>query len=143
MLGEFVKLFSEGKRSSLTLEVIELDLIIYPSLNFSVTLVDEGFCEAHNMAWVGLDGFKAFVNAMQQCEKTRRGKAELHGISDDELDLVIENSDTLGHFDVKYRMSKFGWERYDRVIVGGFDLDASFLQQMVSDLAYLLTMIKT
>ena len=57
----------------------------------------------------------------------------LSGMSPGELELRVEPSDSLGHFQVVYRVSRQrlnngGWQ--EAALTGGFDLDSDHLDQM-------------
>lgn len=101
-----MELFSEGRASRLTVEVADGEFIHYPSLNLFVTVSDEGFCEARSYVWVTVPDYTDFVMALRQCEQTRRGRAVLSGMSPDEFELVIESSDSLGHFRLRYKLKR-------------------------------------
>ena len=132
---------SEGGDSHLTVEVIGAEFLEYPSLNLSVAVSNEGFCEARGGDWVGLSEYEAFVVSLRECERTRRGRAVLTGMSPDDLEIIIESNDRLGHFQLNYRLGKMSY--YSRsarllTVAGGFDLDAGFFSQIVADFAELL-----
>ncbi len=137
---------SEGKDARLTVEVTEGEFIEYPSLNLLVTVSDEGFCEARSYAWVTLKDYKDFVAALRQCEQTRRGHATLSGMSPSELELVVESSDKMGHFCLRYRLGKTSFTSRTvqaKAVMGGFDLDVELFDQTVSGFADLLPVPET
>lgn len=136
-----MQVLSERKDSCLTVEVSEGEFIEYPSLNLFVTVSDAGFCEVRNFVWVTLSDYKDFVAALRQCEQTRRGHATLSGMSPNELELVVESSDSLGHFHLRYRLGRTSFTSglvQEKVVTGGFYLDVELFAQTVSDFAGLL-----
>lgn len=136
-----MELFSEGKASRLTVEVTDGEFIHHPSLNLFVTISDDSFCEAHSCAWVTVQDYTDFVMSLRQCEQTRRGRAVLSSMSPGELELVIESSDSLGHFYLRYRLVRISWGMgtdHDKMVIGGFELSSEFFARIVADFAELL-----
>ena len=136
-----MELFSEGRASRLTVEAADGEFIYYPSLHLFVAVSDEGFCEARRYVWVTVQDYTDFVMALRQCEQTRRGRAVVSGMSPDELELVIESSDSLGHFYLRYRLGRLASGRgtdHDKMVIGGFELISDFFAQIVGDFAELL-----
>lgn len=61
-------------------------------------------------------------------------------MSPDELELVIESSDSLGHFHLRYRLGRMSFGRgtdHDKMVIGGFEVISDFAQ-IVGDFADLL-----
>ena len=140
-----MELFSESKASRLTVEVADGEFVEYPSLNLFVAVLDEGFCEARSYAWVTIRDYTDFVAALRQCEQTRRGRAVLSSMSPQELELVVESSDSLGHFHLQYKLVRIssGWGVWqEKIVSGGFELSSEFFAQFVADFASLLPMNK-
>ena len=136
-----MELFSDSKASHLTVEVADGEFIEYPSLNLFVAVSDEGFCEARSYTWVTVKDYTNFITALRECEQTRRGRAVLSSMSPHELELVIENSDNLGHFYLQYRLewTSSHWGTYrEKMVIGGFDISSEFFAQIVADFAELL-----
>ena len=141
MDGGTIEVWSERRDSHLTIKAIESDFVEYPSLDLSVAVTNEDFCEARGGGLVGLNEYEAFVVALRQCERTRRGRATLSGMSPDELEVIVESTDSLGHFQLNYRLGRTSYNsRMIRFVtaIGGFDLDAEFSPQTVADFADLL-----
>jgi hypothetical protein len=131
-----MEIVSECRASRLTIEVVGSELVHNPTLNLSVTVVDEGFCGAYDGIWVGMDEYESFVAALRDCEQTRLGKAALDSFSPGELILVIENDDGWGHFRLRYTLGKMSYKSrvpLTKAVTGGFDLDSERLAQHVSD----------
>ncbi len=136
-----MEVFSDGKASRLTVEVADGEFIEYPSLNLFVTVSDEGFCEARSYTWVTVQDYTDFVMALRQCEQTRRGRTVLFGMSPHELELVIESSDSLGHFRLRYKLERISssWGTgQEKMVSGGFELSSEFIAQIAADFAELL-----
>ena len=136
-----MELFFEGRASRLTVEVADSELIMYPSLNLFVTVSDEGFCEARSYVWVTVPDYTDFVMALRQCEQTQRGRAVLSGMSPNEFELVIESSDSLGHFRLRYKLERISssWGTWqEKMVSGGFELSSEFIAKIATDFAELL-----
>jgi len=128
-----MKLLSEGEVSYLTLAVIESELSHFPSFRFQVEVSDRGFT-ASSAAWVSADEVQTFAIQLRQCQRTGRNQAVLSSMSPGELELRVEPSDALGHFQLIYRvgcqrLNNAGWQ--ESALTGGFDLDTQHLEQMV------------
>jgi len=95
---------------------------------------------------VTLKDYKDFVAALRQCEQSRRGHAILSGMSPSELELVVESSDNVGHFHLRYRLGRTSLASRTvqaKAVTGGFDLDVEFFAQIVSGFAGLLPVTET
>ena len=136
------EVFSQGKDARFRMEVIEGEFVCYPSLNLAVTVAHTGFCKAHGSAWVGLDDYQAFADALRQCEQARQGRATLTGMSPDELEIVVQNSDSLGHFELGYKLGRSSPRNlravWPQMVTGSFELDVCFLPQIVSEFSDLM-----
>ena len=136
-----MEVFSENRKSHLTVEVTEGEFVYYPSLNLFVTISDEGFCEARGHAWVTIGNCTDFVAASRSCEQTRRGRAVLSGTSPGEFEIAIESCDSVGHFRLQYKLTHgvYSWGAYhEKTVSGVFDLDSGCFAQTVAGFAELL-----
>ena len=123
-----MKLQSEDRNSSITFVLDNLDSDCYPSLNLVASVEDKDFRGAAS-TWVCMDYLTTFVAQLKECEHTGRGRASLISMSPDEFELVIENSDSLGHFLARYKLAAYSYTRQGGIpqtLTGGFDLDSEF-----------------
>jgi len=91
--------------------------------------------------WIDGDVWAAFVEELQQLERTRQGEANLHSMSpDDELRLRFHSLDRAGHMGVEgsliqnvYPIGK--GPRPVRLQFGAFEFDAGLLANFVIEMA--------
>ncbi len=128
-----MKLLSEGEVFYLTLAIIEAELTHLPSFRFQVEVSDRGFT-ASSSVWAAADDVHIFASQLRQCQRMGRSQALLSSMSPGELELRVEPSDALGHFQVVYRVGRHRLNNAGRqaaAVTGGFDLDPYLLEQMV------------
>ena len=76
--------------------------------------------------WVWPEVWNAFLQAVEECERTRQGQVILEGeMSSDELKITLEPADGWGHFLVRYEMCG---RAYDEpvTLAGSFHLNVEF-----------------
>lgn len=127
-----MKLFSIGEVSTLTLAIIESELTHFLSIRLQVEVSDRGFT-ASSSVWVALEDVQTFAVQLRQCQRMGRSQAMLSSMSPGELELRVESTDALGHFQIAYRVACQRRSRatgQETVLTGGFDLARQFLGQM-------------
>ncbi|HEX9996611.1 MAG TPA: hypothetical protein VGB45_05680 [Abditibacterium sp.] len=106
--------------------------IIDLSQEFEVSVVEGGFSGKVTL-WCHRTDLHRFIEQLRECEKTRRGEAKLEAMSPQEFSLRIFNSHSKGDFAVSYRISKSLFNMSNCLIEGEFELDPSFLMQILRD----------
>jgi hypothetical protein len=128
---EPVELFAEMRSSVIRLELSGVSREYNPSFEVTIHVDDEGF-SGWGTFWIYLDEWKAFLQDLMECERTRRGLATLEGMGPGERLLTLSSTDSLGHFTARYVIKRHRAETSDTVLIGGFPLDVSCFGHMVS-----------
>lgn len=122
-MNKRMTLTSEYSNAFIELDILALETEYSPSVNLAVTVQDSDFRGANPSILVDGRDWDAFVQQLRQCAETRRGSASLASMSPGELELTIESSDLLGHFTVRYTVSRFSDVLH--TLSGSFDLNVS------------------
>lgn len=107
------------------------------SQSLAISTVQDEFRGGVNV-WVDEGAFRRFIQELRECEKTRRGEANLHSMSPEEFSLRIFNTHTKGDFALTYSISQCNGN-IPVQLQGGFNLDPSLLLQILSDFETLYT----
>ena len=135
-----MRLLSANKESSIAIEVINVGSSMFPSREVSIQVIDTiptGCISASfKEIWISEDAYDEFLAALDDCEQTRRGKASFGSMSPDEFELVIEATDSRGHFIMRYSLSaSMRYQSHTRAIMlsGQFDLSSENFLELVAD----------
>ena len=132
-----MRILSANKVDSITLDLDQVGGSIYPDFNLTVE-VEDGTFKGVIVTWVAPDDLNGFVRQLEQCERTRRGAATLMGTGEDDFELRVESTDSLGHFAVRYRLTTNNYVLEGgtpRTLYGGFNLDSELFANLVRDFA--------
>jgi hypothetical protein len=92
-----------------------------------VKVESRGFT-GHGTSWVEADRLAIFARQLRALESTRRGEAELEGMSPGEFRLRVYSVDQAGHMAIEGRVSDMG-----QSLEFGFPFCPSLLRELVAE----------
>lgn len=98
-----MKIYSSDKKSYVSLELNTDTPDEYPNCSLFVSLDDRGF-SGSNTVWLERDELQVFLVAFRECERTRRGTAQL--LMTTGVTLTFSPVDSLGHYRVDYLLER-------------------------------------
>ena len=132
-----MKILSDDHARFIELQLAELCGLPYPSVRLEVTVSCGDFAGANPKVWVAAKDLQRFLAAFREIERSRKGEALLESMSPGILELRIEPTDSVGHFQLRFTLGRdevSAWATHSQRLIGSFDLDAGCLGQFVGEL---------
>lgn len=100
------KMMIQGTESNtfISFELIDKETSYLPSISFDININD--FLSKLNQVWFAEKKIELFVNELKSLFNTDRKTSSLETMSPNEFVLMIEKIDNLGHYALKYEITK-------------------------------------
>lgn len=131
-----LRLTSPDRQSHILLSITESVLESYPSIRVVVSVKDGDFT-AKTPVWIERDELREFLSAVEACEDTRTGGAQLASMSPGDLQLQLAQRDSAGHFTVRYEVGaykSFSSIGVRQSLAGEFLFDSEMFVEFVREL---------
>lgn len=102
-----MRISNEVKNRFIELSVVESVKEHYPTYRIAISLETENIkSRFSNFIWISEEDVDAFILGLESLDRTRKGDAELRGMSPDELRIRFKAVDSMGHLSVMLHIRK-------------------------------------
>ena len=130
------RIISNDKSSHITFTLVEYMHQRLPSLSCTIEVLDNKFTGWNTDVWFSLSDLHSFIDALEQLEKTRQGKACLSAMTYEDFNITFESYNKKGNIVAFYSLSnsKFNSEiSIMNILNGGFQIGSEYLSNLLSD----------